>query len=291
MRRPILIAICVVLALIFVYIVFRRAEHFGGGGAAPSLTVTWSPPSDYPNPANLIYNMAVCYDVDLTPNHTGAQSLCSTVCPGGVCTDYTKWPIHVLGIKGTSINFGSGSVPGQNCGTCYPGQKLTVMLQAADPTTGKSSPWTTTIINLASTNPSGIAITDTNGGPIAAGSTGCVVNIKSSAGKSYNTGAVGFVMITLAGSNGTRIATGGTQGFNIPLTISGDVATVAIPFSSLKWISSPPAPLTPGQTVTVSAVIYEGSGSTPVDFVGSAMVTAQSASVGDPTNIVATLMK
>lgn len=289
MRHPILIAVCIALALIFVYIVFRRSEHFGGGGAAPSLTVSWSPPSGYPNPANLIYNMAVCYDVDLTPNHSGAQSLCSTVCPGGVCTDYTGWPIYIPGINGTSINFGSS--PGAKCTQCYPGQKLTIMLQAADPTTGKSSPWTTTIINLASTNPSGIAITDTNGGPIVAGSTGCVVNIKSSSSTPYSAAAVGFVMITLANSNGVRIATGGTQGSNIPLTISGDVATVAVPFASLRWIGAPSPSLTPGQTVTVSAVIYEGSGSTPVDFVGSSTVTAQSASVGDPTNIAAALMK
>ena len=253
---------------LLIYLLTKGREHFGnGGGISPELTISWQPPTNYPTPSQLQYTWAICYDKDISPNHGGAASVCSNLAG----KDPSTWPYSGT-TKNTNVVLNSDT-----CTYCMQGQVLTLMLMAQDTVTGNKSPWMTNTIDLTSTNPSTVNMTDQTGKPIYVGAQSTVVVVTSTNG-SFPSNAVGYYQLKVPPSNTSVI---------LPLTINGSTATSA----PLSWTdpNSWFAGNTPGSVTTspisATVAIYEPSGTKPTAYSGTTAITPASAPVTYPTDV------
>lgn len=268
--RLVVVVLLSVLAVGLIYLYLRR-DHFGAGGnGQPALTISWSPPVGYPSPSQLQYTWAVCYDKDLTSNGSGSASVCSNL----TGKDPSTWPI-----SGTTTNT-SVTLNNSNCIYCGQGQVLTFMLMAQDTQTKVVGPWSTSTVDLTSTNPSTVSLNDQTGKPIYIGASSSVLNVMSTNG-SYPSSVVGYYSLAV-GLSTSKI---------FPLTITGSSAISGILdwTDSNSWYGTPPgkASSTP---IIVLVDIYESDGEDkPVAYNSRTVIKAQSAPVGSPSSITWTL--
>jgi hypothetical protein len=254
--------------VLLIYIITKGREHFGGGGGiSPELTVSWQPPANYPTPSQLQYTWAICYDTDLSPNHGGSASVCSNLAG----KDPSTWPY-----SGTTKNT-NVALNANNCTYCMQGQVLTFMLMAQDTVTGNKSAWMTNTIDLTSTNPSTVNLTDQNGKPIYVGAQTTVVVVESTSG-SFPSTAVGYYQLRVPPSTTSVI---------LPLTINGSTATSA-PLSwsdPNSWFGGNAPDSVSSYPISVIVDIYEPSGVKPTAYSGTTTITPASAPVTYPTDV------
>lgn len=190
-----------------------------------SLTVSWSPPSGYPQPQNLSYQWAVCNSEGCDP--TQLQPMTTTA---------------------TSVVLND-----QNCPGCDFGQTLSFAVRAVDTTTSLASTWALLSISLIPTNTPADADVyfedDTSGQAPTAGSQGMYASMNATS--DCQAGCSGEVVVTVQRGSSTYEIVAFSDAISQSSGVSVDVS-----FSNTSWSPSPPGPLQSGDVVTGYFLLY-----------------------------------
>lgn len=267
------IAILVVAVLILLIVAWHAAggklpswrEHFG---STNYLTITWSPPSNYPFPGNLNYNWAFCMQPGTGCKPYSGIGTCAS--PAG---DPSTWQYHGT-VAAPSLTLNSTT-----CEWCEAGCKSTLMLQAVDTMTKIAGSWVAITIDLSSPTPKSVAITDASGQPLAEGSTAFVYTLTLD--------PAAFGPGNTATLFGTLLRGSSIFAFDfVPFTsASNGVGTYSGSFTSSKLWSNGlvPGPLQAGDMFTIAAQVFSPAKDGPIYYFGNFTATAETVTPGSPS--------
>jgi hypothetical protein len=254
----------IVGSIVLLFFVYRHFQYHGVEGffaGAGSLSISWQPQQNYPDPQNLTYVWTAC-----------SASACSTE------DSPDKWgtPINTVSTPTATLN-------DSNCNQCDYNRDILFAVKTVDTASKLESPWTITSINFALESlVEQVYLGDINGNPLQLGATNFNYYVMLRQPKIQTTDVYSLTANVYRGSNVYTLGPVTMQGVNANSSgakYNGSFST------GTEWTPSPPGPLQNGDLINVTSLLASSAVDGQIYYYGTTIATIKAETPQPPTNI------